>query len=95
MDKTPLEIRKIIQSITFPERKKEYNFVRNKRGYIESESRVIWEEHYGNIPQGGVIHHINGIKTDNRIENLMMFPSHVAHMNFHKHQNKIKKGESP
>ncbi len=32
--------------------------------------RLIWEEHYGKIPEGYVIHHINGNKHDNRIENL-------------------------
>jgi hypothetical protein len=29
-----------------------------------------WEQHYGPIPDGFQIHHRNGIKADNRIENL-------------------------
>jgi len=32
--------------------------------------RKIWEEHFGKIPVGYVIHHKNGDKKDNRIENL-------------------------
>lgn len=32
--------------------------------------RNIWEEHYGRIPVGNHIHHINGDSWDNRIENL-------------------------
>lgn len=37
------------------------------RGYAH---RVIWQTVNGDIPDGMVINHINGIKTDNRIENL-------------------------
>lgn len=32
--------------------------------------RLIWETYKGKIPEGYVIHHINGNKYDNRIENL-------------------------
>lgn len=32
--------------------------------------RVIWEHFNGQIPEGFVIDHINGVKDDNRIENL-------------------------
>lgn len=34
--------------------------------------RVIWEMHYGEIPDGLMIDHVNGIKDDNRISNLRL-----------------------
>jgi hypothetical protein len=39
---------------------------------IYFEHHLIWELHYGPIPSGYVIHHKNGNKVDNRIENLEM-----------------------
>ena len=35
------------------------------------EHRLIWEKANGQIPEGFIIHHLNGIKTDNRLENLI------------------------
>ena len=32
--------------------------------------RLIWETYRGPIPEGYIIHHINGNKKDNRLENL-------------------------
>ena len=34
--------------------------------------RMVWEEIHGPIPKGMQIHHINGKKDDNRIENLAL-----------------------
>ena len=41
--------------------------------------RKVWEEHHGPIPSGMHIHHINGIKDDNRIENLELV-THTENM---------------
>jgi len=45
------------------------------RGHYEMEHRMVWEWHNGKIPKGYIIHHLNGIKTDNRIENLVCIPT--------------------
>ena len=45
-----------------------------------SEHRYIWiQENQMPIPQGFIIHHKNGIKTDNRIENLVLLPEAYHH----------------
>jgi len=44
----------------------------NKRAgeYYGKQHRIIWQRYNGLIPAGYMIHHINGKKRDNRIENL-------------------------
>lgn len=41
----------------------------DKRGRVRQHRRV-WFENFGPIPDGHIVHHVNGDKTDNRIENL-------------------------
>jgi len=51
----------------------------NKHGYI-AEHLEVWEKANGRpLPDDWVIHHINGIKDDNRPENLAGMPSHNHH----------------
>ena len=38
------------------------------------EHRLVWEKAHGPIPEGHIIHHLNGIKNDNRLENLAALP---------------------
>ena len=52
--------------------RKDYNHTIDKDGFVKAEHRVIWEHHFGEIPKGMIIHHINGDSKDNRIENLQM-----------------------
>lgn len=43
-------------------------------GYV-LEHRKAWFDFYGELPAGWVVHHLNGKKDDNRIENLLAMPS--------------------
>lgn len=52
-------------------------------GYV-LEHILVMEESVGRLlTEQEVIHHINGDKTDNRIENLRLFPTHAEHMKHH------------
>lgn len=53
------------------------NYRLNEAGYMQHriepnryQHRDVWEAHYGPIPPGYHVHHLNENKTDNRIENL-------------------------
>jgi hypothetical protein len=66
------------------ERGQKLHSIESKNGYLRASvsgvgketlklvHRVIYEWHHGEIPEGMQIDHINGIKTDNRIENLRL-----------------------
>jgi hypothetical protein len=63
-------------------------------GYLRSgktrilQHRYLMEKHLGyKLPEGKVVHHINGIRNDNRIENLMVM-SKGEHQSLH---NKLRK----
>jgi hypothetical protein len=58
------------------------------------EHRLVMEMHLGRkLVSGEIVHHIDGNTQNNAIENLMLFPNHLAHRNFHvreKANDKIK-----
>jgi hypothetical protein len=61
------------------------NHLNAKRdGYI-LEHRYIWEQINGPLKSNEVVHHINGIRDDNRIENLMAL-THSKHSSDHVYQ---------
>jgi hypothetical protein len=53
------------------------------------EHRCVVEAYIGRkLTKEEVVYHINGLRTDNRIENLMIFPSQREHKSF---ENKVKR----
>ena len=49
---------------------KDIAVIHNEKTYVFRIHRIIWVYHHGRIPEGKVINHIDGNKTNNRIENL-------------------------
>jgi len=55
----------------------------DQRGYV-SEHILVWERiHNKSLPENWVIHHLNGIKDDNRPHNLLAMPRGKHSQSFH------------
>jgi hypothetical protein len=66
----------------------------NRKGYGQknhtTRSRAVYVENYGELPDNWEVHHINGNKTDNNLDNLVALPK-SKHMSLHcfdRHGNK-------
>lgn len=72
-----------------------------KKGYLRTHPtnkgkqfmvhRLVWEKHYGKIPEGFQIHHIDEDKTNNEITNLRLVTP-LEHKRIHS-KCEIRKGE--
>jgi len=59
-----------------------YRRIRCTGGKFRFEHVIVWELHFGPVPPGFEIHHVNGDKLDNRIENLKVL-SRLEHKRIH------------
>lgn len=76
--RSPSEARRLLRpprTVFYLERKMPNHPRANKRGYVK-EHVLAWEQAHGQLlPEGWVIHHLNGLKNDNRPENLVGMPN--------------------
>jgi len=59
-------------------------------GKVELVHRIVMEKHLGRIlTKEEIVHHIDGDKSNNEIDNLMLFPTKKAHTKFHHKQGDL------
>ena len=64
---------------------------KNKKAYVY-EHRLIIEKKIGRyLKPYEVVHHINGIRDDNRVENLQLLPNNIQNLTMDKMRNEIER----
>lgn len=64
-----------------------------KKVYVH---REVWEQYHNqSLPKGWIVHHLNGIKADNRPKNLMAMPPkrHNVRLQFEPYEKRIRELE--
>lgn len=65
---------------------------KNKKGmHVLVAEKAIWKP----LPKGAEVHHVNGIKSDNRPENLVVCPSRAYHKLLHTRQTALEACGNP
>ena len=70
--------------------KKRYKILYVGEGKYQTEHKYVWEQEYGEVPDGMEIDHINGDTMDNRLENLRL-ATHQQNQRNRKGANKNNK----
>jgi len=63
---------------------------KNNHGYVLEHVLVMEQAIGGFLPDGAIVHHKNGNKKDNRIENLQLFENIAEHLHAHAVENTFK-----
>ena len=65
-------------------------------GEVFREHRIVWERTHGPLPDGWVVHHLNGDRADNKLENLYAMPRrrHSPKEIIKAHQQRIRRLEA-
>jgi len=69
-----------------------YTLIWTEDGYV-FEHWLVWEKAHPETPKNWIIHHINGVKTDNRLENLIAMPMSEHRLIIPKLQQRIRELE--